>query len=289
MGWIDTVVQGILLGGLFALFALGLAVIYGVMKLINIAHGDFIVLGAYLALGISGATHRSPFVVLPLVIVVFMLFGYVLQRTILNRTLGRDILVPLVVTYGLSVVIQNVLLQTTSADSRSLKVGGIETASIALPGGLAIGWLPLITLLTALVATALLEWIFNHTRLGIAFRAASDDRETANLMGVDDLRLYGYATAIALGVVAVAALFMGIKFEFTPDIGPNFLLYAFEAVVIGGLGSFWGTFLGGIVLGVAQAVGFAIDPGWGILLGHLVFLAVLVLRPSGLIPRPLAA
>jgi branched-chain amino acid transport system permease protein len=286
---LDTIVQGVLLGGLFALFALGLAVIYGVMKLINIAHGDFIVLGAYLALGIAGATHRNPFVVLPLVIVVFMLFGYVLQRTILNRTLGRDILVPLVVTYGLSVIIQNVLLQTTSADSRSLKVGGIETASVALPGGITIGWLPLLTLATALAATVLLEWVFNRTRLGIAFRAASDDRETANLMGIDDLRLYGYATAIALGVVALASLFMGIKFEFTPDIGPSFLLYAFEAVVIGGLGSFWGTFTGGIVLGVAQAIGFAINPGFGILLGHLVFLAVLVLRPRGLVPQSASA
>jgi branched-chain amino acid transport system permease protein len=289
VSWLDTIVQGVLLGGLFALFALGLAVIYGVMKLINIAHGDFIVLGAYLALGIAGATHRNPFIVLPIVIVIFMLFGYVLQRTILNRTLGRDILVPLVVTYGISVVIQNVLLQTTSADSRSLKVGSIETASIALPGGITIGWLPLLTLATALAATVLLEWIFNRTRLGIAFRAASDDRETANLMGIDDLRLYGYATAIALGVVALASLFMGIKFEFTPDIGPSFLLYAFEAVVIGGLGSFWGTFAGGIVLGVAQAIGFAINPGLGILLGHLVFLAVLVLRPRGLVPRSASA
>jgi len=289
VGWIDTIIQGILLGGLFALFALGLAVIYGVMKLINIAHGDFIVLGAYVALGISGATGRSPFVVLPIVVVIFMLFGYVLQRTILNYTLGRDILIPLVVTYGISVVIQNLLLQVTSADSRSLKVGGIETASIALPGGLAIGWLPLLTLATALAATIFLEWLFNHTRLGIAFRAASDDRETANLMGVNDLRLYAYATAIALGVVALASLFMGIKFEFTPDLGSSFLLYAFEAVVIGGLGSFWGTFLGGIVLGVAQAIGFAINPGWGILLGHLVFLAVLVLRPNGLVPRSAAA
>jgi branched-chain amino acid transport system permease protein len=289
MDWLDTIVQGILLGGLFALFALGLAVIYGVMKLINIAHGDFIVLGAYLALGLAGATHRNPFVVLPLVIVVYMAFGYVLQRTILNRTLGRDLLVPLVVTYGISVIIQNVLLQVTSADSRSLRVGGIDTASIALPGGIAIGWLPLLTLLTAVAATIFLEWLFNRTRLGIAFRAASDDRETANLMGINDLRLYAYATAIALGVVALASLFMGIKFEFTPDLGPSFLLYAFEAVVIGGLGSFWGTLAGGIVLGVAQAIGFKINPGFGILLGHLVFLAVLVLRPNGLIPRTATA
>jgi branched-chain amino acid transport system permease protein len=286
VNWVDTVIQGTLLGGLYALFAMGLAVIYGVMKQINIAHGDFIVLAAYVALGIVAATGLHPFVVIPLAIVVFGAFGYVLQRTVLNRTLGGDILPPLVVTYGLSIVIENVLQQSQSADPRSIKLGSMETASLQLGGGVAIGVFPLVMLLTAIVTAVVLEIVFNRTRLGMAFRAVSDDREIASIMGVRDRRLFGYATAISFAVIAIAGVFMGIKFTFTPSLGPNFLLYAFEAVVIGGMGSFWGTLAGGIILGIAQAIGFALNPGWGILAGHLVFLAVLLVRPTGIFARP---
>ena len=286
MNWVDTVIQGTLLGGLYALFAMGLAVIYGVMKQINIAHGDFIVLAAYVALGIVAATGLHPFVVIPLAIVVFGAFGYVLQRTVLNRTLGGDILPPLVVTYGLSIVIENVLQQSQSADPRSIKLGSMETASLQLGGGVAIGVFPLVMLLTAIVTAVVLEIVFNRTRLGMAFRAVSDDREIASIMGVRDRRLFGYATAISFAVIAIAGVFMGIKFTFTPSLGPNFLLYAFEAVVICGMGSFWGTLAGGIILGIAQAIGFALNPGWGILAGHLVFLAVLLVRPTGIFARP---
>ncbi len=285
MNWLDTVIQGTLLGGLYALFAMGLAVIYGVMKQINIAHGDFIVLAAYVALGIVAATGLHPFLVIPLAIVVFGAFGYFLQRTVLNRTLGSDILPPLVVTYGLSIVIENVLQQTQSGDPKSLKLGSLETASLPLGGGLAIGAFPLIMLVTAIVVAVVLEIVFNRTRLGMAFRAVSDDREIASIMGVRDRRLFGYATAISFAVIAIAGVFMGIKFTFSPSLGPNFLLYAFEAVVIGGMGSFWGTLAGGIILGIAQAIGFALNPGWGILAGHLVFLAVLLVRPTGIFAR----
>jgi len=285
VNWLDTVIQGTLLGGLYALFAMGLAVIYGVMKQINIAHGDFIVLAAYVALGIVAATGLHPFLVIPLAIVVFGAFGYFLQRTVLNRTLGSDILPPLVVTYGLSIVIENVLQQTQSGDPKSLKLGSLETASLPLGGGLAIGAFPLIMLVTAIVVAIVLEIVFNRTRLGMAFRAVSDDREIASIMGVRDRRLFGYATAISFAVIAIAGVFMGIKFTFSPSLGPNFLLYAFEAVVIGGMGSFWGTLAGGIILGIAQAIGFALNPGWGILAGHLVFLAVLLVRPTGIFAR----
>jgi branched-chain amino acid transport system permease protein len=150
---------------------------------------------------------------------------------------------------------------------------------------LAIGWFPLIVFLTALAVAAMLEYVFNQTPLGMAFRAVADDAEIAQVMGVRDRRLFAYATAISLAVVAIAGVFMGIKFTFAPADGPNFLIYAFEAVVIGGMGSFWGTFAGGVILGIAQAIGFAINPGWGILAGHLVFLAVLVYRPTGLFAR----
>ncbi len=285
MNWLDTLIQGTLLGGLYALFAMGLAIIYGVMKQINIAHGDFIVLGAYVALGIGAATGLHPFLVIPLAMIVFGIFGYALQRTVLNRVIGGDILPPLVVTYGLSIVVENVLQQTQSADPKSIKLGGLDTASIALPGGLAVGVFPLVMLGTAIVVAIALEAVFNRTRLGMAFRAVSDDRDIASIMGVRDKHLFGYATAISFAVIAIASVFMGIKFTFTPSLGPNFLLYAFEAVVIGGMGSFWGTLAGGVILGIAQAFGFAFNPGWGILAGHLVFLAVLLVRPTGLFAR----
>jgi branched-chain amino acid transport system permease protein len=285
LNWVDTIVQGTLLGGLYALFAMGLAVIYGVMRQINIAHGDFIVLGAYLSLGLIAATGLHPFLVIPIAAIVFAAFGYALQRGILNRTLGGGILAPLVVTYGLAIVIENVLQQTQSADARSIKLPGLDTASLPIGGGLAIGVFPLIMFLVAAAVAIVLEVVFNRTRLGVAFRAVSDDREIASIVGVRDQRLFGYASAISFAVIAIASVFMGIKFTFTPSLGPNFLLYAFEAIVIGGMGSFYGTLAGGVILGIAQAIGFAINPGWGILAGHLVFLAVLLVRPTGLFAR----
>ena len=285
MNGIDALVAGSLLGGLYALFAMGLAVIYGVMRQVNIAHGDFAVLAAYAAFVSVAATGVSPFLVLPLAVLVFAVFGYFLQLTILNRTIGTAILPPLVVTYGLSIIIQNALLGGFSADARSIQIGALATASIPIGPHLAVGTFPLIVLLTALAVAAILDYVFNRTRLGMAFRAVADDAEIAQIMGVRDRRVFAYAMAISLGIVAIAGTFMGMKSTFAPADGPNFLIYAFEAVVIGGMGSFWGTFAGGIILGIAQAVGFALNPGWGILAGHLAFLAVLVLRPTGLFAR----
>jgi branched-chain amino acid transport system permease protein len=285
---LNALLQGILLGGLYALFAMGLAVIYGVMRLVNIAHGDLIVLAAYATLSVAALLHAGPFVAIPIVIAGFAVLGYVMQRGLLNRVLGADVLPPLVVTYGLSLVIQNVLLQAYSADARSLDVGGLATASLHVGGGIALGVMPLLVFGVALAVAAVLEYVFGHTRLGMAFRATADDRATVRLLGLDDGGVYAAAAAISFAVVAIAGLFMGIKTTFTPDLGPNFLLYAFEAVVISGLGSFWGTFVGAILLGVAQSIGFAINPGWGILAGHFVFLAVLLWRPTGLFARSAA-
>jgi branched-chain amino acid transport system permease protein len=282
--WLNTIVQGVLLGGLYALFAIGLSLIYGVMRLVNLAHGDFIVLAAYVALAVISVAEIHPFLAIPIVALLAFIAGYGLQRGVLNRTLGRDILPPLLVTFGLSIVIQNVLLEVFSADSQALKVGELETASVAL-GPVTVGWFPLIVFLTSLGITGGITLLFAGTSLGRSFRATSDDRATATLMGINDRHVYGLAMGIAFAMVAVAGVFLGIRSGFTPSIGPEYLLYAFEAVVIGGLGSFWGTFSGGIILGVAQAIGFRLDPGWGIIAGHLVFLAVLLVKPTGLFPR----
>jgi branched-chain amino acid transport system permease protein len=285
VAWVDTILQGLLLGGLYALFATGLSLIFGVMRIVNLAHGDLSILAAFLAVVAVESLGLDPFVALVLVAPLMAALGYVLQTLVLNRLLGQGILPPILVTFGLSIIIQNALLEIFSADSRRLNPGGIETASVALGGQLAVGWLPLITLGVAVAILLGLQGLIGRLSVGRAFRATSDDQETAELMGIDNRRLYGLAMALSLGIVAVAGVFLGIRTTFTFASGPDRLLFAFEAVIIGGLGSLWGTLVGGAVLGVAQTVGAKLSPGWGILTGHLVFLAVLLLRPQGLFAK----
>ena len=285
MAWLDTIVQGILLGGLYALFATGLSLIFGVMRLVNLAHGDFSILAAFIAVVAVQALELNPLLALVVVAPVMAAVGYALQRLVLNRLLGRGILPAVLVTFGLSIVIQNGLLESFSADSRRLNPGGIETASLHLGGGLAVGWFPLLTFAVAVLLLVGLQLLIRRSSIGRAFRAASDDGATAALMGIDNDRLYALAMALSLAIVAIAGIFLGIRTTFTFSSGPDRLLFAFEAVIIGGLGSLWGTLVGGIILGVAQTTGARVSPGWGVLTGHLVFLAVLLLRPSGLFAK----
>ena len=266
LGWIDTILQGVLLGGLYSLYATGLSVIFGIMRLVNLAHGDLIVLGAFLTLALSSL--GVP-LVLALAIVVPLMFaaGYVLQSVLLNRALGRNILPPLLITFGLSIIVQNGLLETFSADTRFLNVGQLQGASLPLGGGIAIGVMPLICLVAAIAVIVLLNGVFYRTAVGRAFRATSDDVEIAQLMGINNKKIYALTMGIALAVCAIAGFFLGARANFDPSIGPARLLYAFEAVIIGGLGSLWGTLAGGIVVGLAQTIGAHIDPEWQILSG----------------------
>jgi branched-chain amino acid transport system permease protein len=281
---LDTVVQGLLLGALYALFALGLSLMFGVMRLTNTAQGDFIVLAAFAAIVLASWVGTAPLAALALLPVAFAA-GYALQRWVLNGTLGKDPLPSLVVTFGLSIVIQNALLEVFSADPRSLDSAGLNTQSLSLGGGFAVGVLPLIIFAAALLCTFGLQQLFERTAIGRAFRAVSDDQEIAELMGLDSRRVYALATAIAFLFIALAGVFQGMRTTVSPADGPLLLLFAFEAVIIGGMGSFWGTFVGAMVLGLTQQIGFRLDPGWGIWFGHLVFLAVLVVRPQGLFPK----
>jgi branched-chain amino acid transport system permease protein len=285
MTWVNIIIQGVLVGGLYALFAAGLSLIFGVMRLVNIAHGDLIVAAAYLAWSVVYMTGLHPLASLVIVVPLAMLFGYALQRGVLNRTLGKDILPPLLVTFGLSVIIQNALLEGFTADTRKLNAPGLETDSFPLLPGVDIGYLPLLQLLVAIGVIWGLQYLFYNTALGRAFRATSDDPETALLMGLDKRRVFAWAMALCLGVVAIAGIFLGIRANFDPAIGPGRLIFGFEAVIIGGLGNLWGTLAGGIILGVAQGIGAQINPGWQVLAGHLVFLLVLAVRPRGLFPK----
>ena len=285
LDWLGTIIQGILLGGLYALFAAGLSLIFGIMRLVNLAHGDLIVLAAFAILSLTTWFGFDPFLAALLAMPAMFAAGFALQHVLLNRTLGRDLLPPLLVTFGLSIIIQNGLLEAYTADSRRLRLGAIETASIELGGNLAIGVMPLLTLGSAIAVILLLNLLFYRTALGRAFRATSDDLEIAQLMGIDHHRIYSIAMGIAMVVATIAALYLGIRANFDPTIGPTRLIYAFEAVIIGGLGSLWGTLAGGIIIGFAQTVGAKLNPEWQILAGHIAFLVVVVLRPRGLFPR----
>jgi branched-chain amino acid transport system permease protein len=281
----NIVVQGVLLGALYGLFAMGQSLVFGVMRLTNTAHGDFIVLLVFVLFTLTSLAHLPLAVSLALLLVIAFGAGYALQYAVLNRVSSRDPLPSLIVTFGLSIVIQNVLQQLFSADPRSIATGSFEAQSLVLPGGITVGYLPLVTLAATVALAFAMQWLFGRTPLGRAFRATSDDREIVQLMGVSYRRTYALAMGIAFVLIAVAAALYSMRTSVAPTDGPSLLLYAFEAVIIGGMGSFWGTFAGGVALGIAQQAGFYFDPGWGIWVGHVVFLGVLIARPQGLLPK----
>ena len=285
MEWANAIIQGILLGGLYALFAAGLSLIFGVMRLVNVAHGDLIVMAAFLALVVTQTLGLHPLATLLIVMPAMAGVGYILQRGILNQTLGDDILPPLLVTFGLSVILQNGLLEIFSADNQKMNAGAIETMSLPLGENLNIGVMPLIVFGVAIAVIAGLQWVFYRTALGRAFRATSDNQRIAQLMGLNNKHIFALAMALALVVVAIAGVFLGIRTSFDPAAGPGRLIFGFEAVIIGGLGNLWGTLIGGIILGVSQNIGAQINPGWQLLAGHIAFLVVLAVRPRGLFPR----
>ncbi|MCA1407647.1 branched-chain amino acid ABC transporter permease [Ensifer sp. IC3342] len=284
MNWLDTILQGVLLGGLYALFAAGLSLVFGIMRLVNLAHGDLIVLAAFVILALVTTLGVSPIVGALIAAPLMFAAGWALQYFVLNRTLGKDMLPPLLVTFGLSIVIQNGLLEGFSADSRRVSAGSLESASIAL-GPVNAGIMPLMTFLSAVAVIVCLNQLIYRTAVGRAFRATSDDPATAGLMGIRPQRIFALATGLAMVVVTIAALYLATRANFEPTSGPARLIYAFEAVIVGGLGSLWGTLVGGVILGIAQTVGAAINPEWQILTGHLAFLLVLLFKPRGLFPR----
>ncbi len=282
MVWADAIIQGILLGGLYALFATGLSLAFGVMRFVNLAHGDLAILAAFVTLSLSTTSRINPLLALVIVLPGAFLVGLLLQRLIFDRVVGVNPAFQIVATFGLGIVVQNLLLEKYTADERGLTAGGIETASIKVNDKISIGWLPLITLLCAVAVLGGLALFLSRTKLGRAFRATSDDLDAARLMGIDVRRVYAVAMALAIATVALAGVLLGTKQTFSPFTGPQNLIFAFETVIIGGLGSLWGTLAGGITLGIAQLVGNQIDPQYGQLAGHIVFLAVLATRPTGM-------
>ncbi len=280
---IDAVFQALMLGGLYCLFAAGLALVFGSMRIVNLAHGDFIVLAGFIALTVTWTVPVHPLLSLVVVVPIMATLGYALQRFILNRVVGADPMAALLITFGISIILQNVLLQIFSGDTRKLQAGVLETASVAF-GDSAIGLYPIVVFVVAVTVIAALQYLFYNTEIGRVLRATSDDSQTVRLMGVNQNHIYAVASAVAFVVIGIAGVLMAIRTNFDPTQGPARLLTAFEVVIIGGLGSFWGALVGGIMLGLAQTIGARIDPGIQMLAGHVVFLAVLLLRPNGLFP-----
>jgi branched-chain amino acid transport system permease protein len=284
MHWVDGLVQGILLGGLYAQYALGMALMFGVMRIVNVTHGDLMILLALIGISLASTFSLGPWSVLVILVALGAVFGVLLQRLILNRVVGEDPLPSLIATFGLSVALQNAMQQIWSADTRSLPSHGLAQASVQL-GPLFVGVLPVIVLCTATLLTAGLDASLRYTKFGRALRAASADVEAAAMTGVNPKRIYAGATALAVAILGFAAVFQSLRATVAPADGAYQLIYAFEAVIIGGMGSIWGAFIGAMVLGISQSIGFRIDPGFGILAGHLVFLIILALRPQGILGK----
>jgi branched-chain amino acid transport system permease protein len=276
-----------LVGGLYALFACGLSLLFGVMKVVNLAHGDLAVVGAYIGIGVIAVTHMPFLWSIPVVCLLMAALGYVLQRSLIQSALNRGELTTLIVTFGLSIVIENGLQQFFTANTRGIGVGSsLLTASFSLNSQIQIGWLPVIVFGVAVIVLLALQWFLSASKYGRLIRAVADDREAALLSGVNARHVFGVAAAVAFATVGLAGVAYGMSSTVTPFTGTQtILLFAFAAVVIGGLGSLWGTLLGGIVLGVAQEVGAQINISYEQLAGYVIFLAVLVLRPQGLTAR----
>lgn len=283
MAWIETLINGVLLGGLYALFGLGLALVFGVMRVVNLAHGEFIVLSAYFAAFLASMFPSvSPLLLIVPVAAAAFAMGYLLQAALVNRAVASsDPLTPLLLTFGVSVVLRNLMVELFGADPRSIEGGALATAGFEL-AGLRIGLAPLLVLSVAVVSFAALQWLLRRTQFGLVVRATSDNRHIVRAMGVKPGRVYCIVMGLSLVFASMAGLLLAMRSSFTPFSGVERLLLAFEVVIIGGLGSFWGALAGGIALGVAQLAGQRIDSAAGALYAHLLFFAILILRPQGL-------
>jgi len=283
MMWVETIINGILYGGLYGLLGVGLALIVGVMRVVNLSHGEFIVLSAFIGVSLVGAfPWVHPLVMLLPVAVIAFGLGVALQAVLINRVVTRpDPFAAILLTFGVAVVMRNLMVEIYGADLRHLQAGQLALASTGI-GGLHVGVLPLLILGLSVALFTGLQLLLTRTRFGRIVRATADNRDVVRLMGVNPGRVYNLVMGLSLALASVAGMLLAIRASFSPYSGVERLLVAFEVVVLGGLGTFWGAMLGGIALGVAELVGLRLDPNAGPLYAHLLFLAGVLLRPSGL-------
>jgi len=284
MGIITPIIMGILLGGLYALIALGLSMVFGVMRLINLAHGDLVILGSYLAFTLSAGFGIDPIVGLLFTVPILFTLGFLIQQFLMRRAADISDEAPLIIAFGIALIIQNSLQIITDPQSR-----GISTAYSMASFSVGTSQFPLIYLMNFLVALIVMTGFsifLKKTYLGRAITAASQNKKAAQLMGIDTKTIYGVAFAIAMISAAIAGAFLGMTFPFQPASGTQFLIIAFGVVIIGGLGSLFGTFLGGVMLGLVQTLsGYFFGSAAQMLFVYTAILLVLAVRPKGFFGR----
>jgi branched-chain amino acid transport system permease protein len=285
MTWVNDILQGIFLGGAYALTAVGLSLMFGVMRMVNLAHGDLAVCGTYLATTVMAAFGVPLWAAMLIMVPLAFLLGMVLQLSLFGRALRSGTTAPLLVTFGLSVIIENLLLQTYSANTRGVPAGSLDVAAVHL-GGLVLPWLAMLKLILALVVIGGLSVLLRYTAWGRRVRATSDDQAIARLQGIRVRPLFASVTGIAIAAAALAGTLNAVTTGVYPTLGALTLIFAFEAVIIGGLGSLWGTLLGGMVLGITQVVVSQVSVPYALLASQLLFLVVLAVRPQGLFGNP---
>ena len=277
--------NGLLLGGLYGIVGIGMSMIFGIVRVVNLAHGDLVILASYLSLVTLSIFNVSPLLTLILVIPAMFLIGFLIQYYLVNRVLGQGMNPPLLVAFGLSIILQNLLLLVFTPDARAL-LTSISIATLPIGNFINIPVVYLVDFIGSLLTILLLSRFFNRTYLGKAIRAASDDEGAAQLMGINTKKIYAWAMAIAGGTAAIAGVLVGMTFTFYPHTGPDYLIIAFGVVIIGGLGSLIGTFLGGLILGLAQILGaHFLGPGFQLLSGYIILLIVLAVNPTGLVAK----
>jgi branched-chain amino acid transport system permease protein len=255
---------------------------FGVVRFINLAHGDMAVLGAMIALWLVQGMGIGVGLAIALTLPAMAALGWLLQWLIFERALRGGVLIPILTTIGLGAALQNGMFGLFGSETKSLgaHIGGLSWASWELPGGIYLGQLPVYMFLTAIVVLGALHLVLTRTAFGRAVRATASDADAAALCGIDARLVHRAAAAIAVALAGLAGIFLALRAQVTPFAGPMLLIFAFETVVIGGIGSLRGTLLGGIALGVAQTLGGMMSPQFSILAGHVVFLAVLAWRMS---------
>jgi branched-chain amino acid transport system permease protein len=279
------IMNGLLLGGLYGIVGIGMSMIFGIVRVVNLAHGDLVILASYLSFVTLSIFNVSPLLTLVLVIPAMFLIGFVIQYYLVNRVVGQGMNPPLLVAFGLSIILQNLLLLFFTPDARAL-LTSLSIATLPIGNFINIPVVYLVDFIGSLLTIFLLSRFFNRTYLGKAIRAASDDEGAAQLMGINTKRIYAWAMAIAGGTAAIAGVLVGMTFTFYPHTGPDYLIIAFGVVIVGGLGSLMGTFMGGLILGLAQILGaHFLGPGFQLLSGYIILLIVLAFKPTGLFAK----
>jgi len=281
MVWLETIVNGLLVGSLYALFGLGAALTFGIARIVNVAHGEFIVMAGFIGIFLVSVIPVHPLLLLPVVIILVFAIGYVLQMAVLNRVVGKDPLPPMLLTFGLSIVLKNAMVELFGATPRSINMGGLRFKGMDVLG-LKLGVLPVIIFVIAVALFVILHFVLTYTRIGRILRATGDEQQGVQLFGVNYRRAFGVATGLALSMSAAAGMMLAMRSTITPFTGGDRLLIAFEVVIVGGLGSMWGALIGGFILGVTHLVGLKFDPNSGLLYPHIMFFLILTFLPKGI-------